>query len=99
MAGYRIEVTEDAKADLYYYTPFERKTITKEIRVQLTSQPLLETNNRKKLRDNPIASWELRAGNYRIFYEVDRVSRKVIILAIGHKEHNTLLIRGKEVRV
>ena len=99
MAEYRIEVTEEAKADLYYYNTFERKTITEEIRVQLTSQPLLATKNRKKLRNNPIASWELRAGNYRIFYEVDRVSRKVTILAIGHKEHNMLLIRGKEVTV
>ena len=99
MAKYQIEVTEDAKADLYYYTAFERKIFTEEIKVQLTHQPLIETKNKKELRDNPIASWELRSGKYRIFYEVDKTSRKVTILAVGHKEHNMLLIKGKEVKI
>jgi hypothetical protein len=56
MAEYRIEVTEEAKAYLYHYAAFERKIIAKEIRVQLMHQPPIETKNRKKLRDNPIAS-------------------------------------------
>lgn len=99
MAEYRIEVTEEAKSDLYYYTAFERKIVTNEIRVQLIQQPLIETKNKKKLRDNPIAPWELRSGKYRIFYEVDETSRKVAIVAVGHKEHNVLLIRGKEVKI
>ena len=99
MAEYQIEVTEEAKADLYYYAAFERKIITNEIRVQLIHQPLIETKNKKKLRDNPIASWELRSGKYRIFYEVEETSRKVAIVAVGHKEHNMLLIRGKEVKI
>ena len=85
MTKYQIEVTEEAKADLYYYTTFERKIFTKEIRIQLTQQPLIETKNRKKLRDNPIAPWELRSGKYRIFYEVDETYRKVAIVAVGHK--------------
>ena len=45
MLEYQIEVTEEAKADLYYYTVFERKLITEKIRVQLTHQPLIETKN------------------------------------------------------
>ena len=99
MAEYQIEVTDDAKADLYHYTAFERKIITEEIRNQISQQPLIETRNRKKLRDNPIASWELRSNKYRIFYEVNETSRKVTIVAIGHKEHNILLIKGKEVKI
>ncbi|ODS30838.1 MAG: Plasmid stabilization system protein [Candidatus Scalindua rubra] len=99
MAEYQIEVTEEAKADLYYYTAFERKIVTNEIKVQLTHQPLIETKNKKKLRDNPIATWELRSGKYRIFYEVEQTSKKVAIVAVGHKEHNVLLIRGKEVKI
>ena len=99
MAEYQIEVTDEAKADLYYYTAFERKIITEEIRNQISQQPLIETRNRKKLRDNPIASWELRSNKYRIFYEVNETSRKVTIVAIGHKEHNILLINGKEVKI
>lgn len=66
MTKYQIEVTKEAKVDLSYDTAFERKIITSETRSQLTHQPSVETRNRKKLRDNPIASWELRAGRYRI---------------------------------
>lgn len=99
MAAYQIEVTEDAKDDLSYYTAFERKTIALEIRKQLTHLPLAETRNRKKLRDNPLASWEMRVGKYRVFYEVETASRTVIILAVGHKEHNLLLVRGAEAKL
>lgn len=97
MAEYQIEVTEEAKSDLYYYSASERKIITDEIRVQLSHQSLIETKNRKRLRDNPIASWEMRAGKYRIFYDADETSRKVTVVAVGHKEHDMLLIKGKEV--
>ena len=99
MAEYRIEITEEAKEDLSYYTAFERKIITTGIRTQLTYLPLVETRTRKKLRDNPIASWEMRAGKYRVFYEVDEASRRVRIVAVGHKEHNVLWVRGKEVQL
>ena len=70
-----------------------------EIREQLTDQPLVETKNRKSLRDNPIASWELRIGKYRVFYEVDDAVQMVSIVSVGHKEHNILLIRDKEVQI
>jgi mRNA-degrading endonuclease RelE of RelBE toxin-antitoxin system len=99
MAEYRIEVTENAKGDLSVYTAFERKTIIFAIRGQLAQQPSVETRKRKKLRDNPVASWELRAERYLIFYEVDEPDRKITIIAIGHKEHSILYIRGKEVRL
>ena len=99
MAGYRIELAEKAKADLFYYTGFERKIVTVGIRTQLTHLPLVESRSRKKLRDNPIATWEMRAGKYRVFYEVDEASRKVEVVAIGHKEHNILFVRGEEVRL
>ncbi|MFQ5781269.1 MAG: type II toxin-antitoxin system RelE/ParE family toxin [Nitrospiria bacterium] len=99
MAKHQIDVTEDAKTDLYYYSAFERKIIVQDIRTQLTRQPTIETKNRKNLRSNPIAAWELRSGKYRIFYEVDETRYKVTIVAIGHKEHNRLFIRGEEVKL
>ncbi len=99
MASYRIEVTEEAKGDLSYYTAFERKLIVSEIREQLTHQPHVETKNRKPLRDSPLASWELRVSKYRVFYEVDEVASTVSVVSVGHKEHNVLLIRGKEVQL
>ena len=97
MAGYQIELTEEAKGDLYYFGAFERKTIVEAVRIQLSYEPLTETKNRKRLRDNPISPWELRVGDYRVFYEADESARKVVIVAVGQKIHNDLFIRGKRV--
>ncbi|MGH8565605.1 MAG: type II toxin-antitoxin system RelE family toxin [Gammaproteobacteria bacterium] len=69
-----------------------------EIREQLAHQPNAETKNRKSLRENPIASWELRVGKHRIFYEVDETVRTVGIVCVGHKKHNVLWVRGKRYR-
>jgi mRNA-degrading endonuclease RelE of RelBE toxin-antitoxin system len=77
MASYRIDVTEEAKIDFSHYTAFERKLVVSEVREQLTHEPLVETKNRKSLRDNPIASWELRIGKYRVFYEVNEPAQMV----------------------
>ena len=79
MASYRIEVTEEAKVDLSHYTVFERKLVVSEIRKQLTNEPLVETKNRKLLRENPIAAWELRIGDYRVFYEVNEPAQLVSV--------------------
>ena len=96
---YKIEITEDAKTDLSFFKACERKEILSDIREQLSYEPLRETRNRKRLRDNPVAPWELRIGNYRIFYEVNNDIVTVIVISVGIKEHNILYIRGKEVRI
>lgn len=96
---YKIEITEDAKADLSFFKVSERKEILSDIKKQLLYEPLKETRNRKKLRDNPIAPWELRVGKYRIFYEVENDIVTVIIISIGLKKHNVLFIRGIEVTI
>lgn len=44
-----------------------------------------------------MGSWELRAGRFRIFYEGDETARHVTIVAVGHKDHGKLVIRGREV--
>ena len=91
--------TEAAKADLSYYTVFERKIMVAAMRAQLTDSPAVETRNRKRLRDNSIARWELRSGHYPIFYEVDETARQVTVVAVGYKDHNRLFIRGQEVQL
>ena len=70
------------------------------IKVQLRSEPLRETRNRKQLRPNPLAPWELRVGSLRVFYEVDtREPDLVNVLAIAIKKGNRLIIAGKEIRI
>jgi len=71
------------------------------IREQLTFTPTEETRNRKPLEPPaPFeATWELRCGpdnRFRVFYDVDSASREVLILAIGVKDRNRLLIGGQE---
>ncbi len=99
MPSYKIEVTEEAKTDLAYYTAFERKIMVSQIHHQLSEEPMVETKNRKPLRDNPVASWELRVGKFRVFYEVDDPARLIVVVSVGHKEHNVLIIRGKAVQI
>jgi hypothetical protein len=45
-----------------------------------------------------IAPWELRAGNLRVYYAVEDVSSPtVVIVAVGVKVRERLLIGGKDV--
>ena len=99
MAKYKIDFNEDAKSDFDWYDVYERKMILSGIKEQLLYEPLTETKNRKMLRENPLAPWELRIGKYRVFYHVDNDSKIVIIISIGHKEHNVLFIQGQEVEL
>jgi hypothetical protein len=59
-----------------------------------------ETRNRKPLRPNPIAPWELRVGSLRVFYEVAAAPAAVVrILAVGVKERNVVRIAGQEFQL
>jgi hypothetical protein len=49
------------------------------------------------MRPNPLAPWELRIGELRVYYDVEDEPAKVVyIRAIGIKTRNTVRI-GKEV--
>ena len=81
-------------------TAGERSTALDAIERQLLHEPLVETRNRKPLRPNPIAPWELRVGNLRAFYEVIPGEPGVVrILAVGKKERNIVRIAGEEVEL
>jgi len=57
-----------------------------------------EGKRRKHLRPNPLAPWDLRIGDYRVFYEI-REKGLVRVLAVGHKVHNELFVRGQRVEI
>lgn len=100
MPQFRIDMAAQATTDLMTYRSFERKEIVTAIRQQLGFEPLTETANRKTLRVNALAAaWELRIGRFRVFYTVDVEHATVRILAIGHKVHNRLFVRGEEVQL
>ena len=68
------------------------------IEAQLSHEPLLETRNRKRLRPNPLAPWELRVGNIRVFYDVDEPGI-VTVVAIGVKDGSKLYLEGEEIHL
>jgi mRNA-degrading endonuclease RelE of RelBE toxin-antitoxin system len=79
---YQIDFSNDARIDLSYFTAYERKIMVSGIKEQLIHEPHSEAKNRKKLRDNPLANWELRVGKYRIFYEIDEDTLSVTIITM-----------------
>jgi len=93
-----LTATPSADGDLNYYRTFEQRVIVDAIRVHLATDADVETSRRKRLTQHPIASWELRVGKFRVFYELEEPST-VNIVAVGHKEHNQLVMRGKRVEL
>ncbi len=72
-------------------------TILDTVEKQLQYQPDVETRNRKPMRPNPVAPWELRIGNLRVYYDIeDEPEHVVCIRAVGIKDRNSVRI-GKEV--
>ena len=53
-------------------------------------------NDPTNIHPNPLADWELRIRQHRVFYDVDEHAARVRIVAIGYKEHNKLFIGEEE---
>jgi len=63
---------------------------------QLMYQPTVETRNRKPMRPNPLAPWELRIGDLRVYYDVEEEPEPVVYInAVGTKERNQVRIAGE----
>lgn len=94
---YRIDYSPDAEDHLRGLTARQRETVLDTVDEQLVYQPMVETKNRKPMRPNPLAPWELRIGNLRVYYDVEDDPEPVVyIRAVGVKERNRVRI-GKEV--
>jgi mRNA-degrading endonuclease RelE of RelBE toxin-antitoxin system len=93
---FEVVFTPSALDDLGFFKKAEQRVILDAVEEQLTAQPLVETRNRKPLRPNDFSSWELRVRSHRVFYDVEEEEGKVLIKAVGRKEHNKLFIRGEE---
>jgi mRNA-degrading endonuclease RelE of RelBE toxin-antitoxin system len=96
---YTVEYTQIAEDDLHYFNKSTRNWITDQINIHLVDEPQVITRKKKKLKPNLIADWELRVGEYRVFYDITTTGKMVIIKSVGKKEHNELFIRGKEVNL
>lgn len=96
---FKIEFTPEAIEDMRLLRKYERTRVIEEIENQLIYQPAQETRNRKRLRPNELAEWELRIDKFRVFYDIDEEDTVVKIEAVGYKEGNRLFIHGEEYQL
>lgn len=93
---YEIEFTVEALKDLKSLRKFEQQQVLTGIEKHLRYEPTVEARNRKQLRPNDVAEWELRLGKFRVFYNVEDEVSIVSIEAVGFKLGHLLFIRGEK---
>jgi mRNA-degrading endonuclease RelE of RelBE toxin-antitoxin system len=96
---FQVKFNARASSYLREMRKFDQVRIAQAIRGQLTHEPNQPTQNRKRLRPNPLAEWELRVDEFRIFYDVDLTSNQVSVAAIGHKQGSKLFVHGQEYQL
>ncbi len=92
---FTIEYVEAVADDLGMLRAFERSRILDRIEQQLLHQPNRPSRHRKIIvgltvpweHEEPI--WELRIGQFRVFYDVNESEQRVVIRAIRKKPPHT----------
>ncbi len=93
---YRIEFSPDAEDHLRVFSAGQSAAVLNAIERRLRYQPLVETRNRRPMRPNPMAPWELRVERIRVYYDVEQAPEPVVLIrAVGVKERNLVRI-GRE---
>lgn len=88
---YRIYFSKGVEDDFAEITAFHRKIILSSIEKKLKYEPAKPTKTRKLLKGitppwNAVPPiWELRIGNYRVFYDVSEMENTVYIRAVKAK--------------
>jgi mRNA-degrading endonuclease RelE of RelBE toxin-antitoxin system len=93
--AYSIEIMEVAYHELQSIKPYYQRRIVEAIDQQLVHEPEVETKNRKILtgfkadfeHDDPV--WELRVGQYRVYYDVSTEGQSVLVRAVREKPPHT----------
>jgi mRNA-degrading endonuclease RelE of RelBE toxin-antitoxin system len=93
---FKISITDEAAKHLHALSAREQRIIESAVLERLRYQPMLETKAIKRLRPNPLAEFELRVGDFRVLYNVEVDELEVILLVVGRKVGNTLIVGGVE---
>ncbi len=95
---YRIEYDEDVELHLRALTARQRSIVLDAVDAQLAHQPTVETRNRKRMRANAIAGWELWVGDLRVYYDVEDDPEAVVhVRAVGLKERDQVWVAGERL--
>jgi mRNA-degrading endonuclease RelE of RelBE toxin-antitoxin system len=97
--AFSITFSPDARDHLRLLRKRDQRIIIDAIAAQLTHQPDQPTGHRKPLDENSLAPWELRIGDFRVFYDVIHDDQMVVIVAVGQKSHSKFRIGGEEIEL
>jgi len=94
------EYSLEAEDHLRWLTSRQQRIVLDTVDRQLLNETNVETRSRKPMRPNPVAPWELRIGDLRVYYEVkDEPDQAVTILAIGVKERDRIRIGRETIKL
>jgi mRNA-degrading endonuclease RelE of RelBE toxin-antitoxin system len=94
---HRIEFTREARRHFAQLDAHRQAALRDSLLRQLAHEPAVETRHRRRLRPNALATWRLRAGELRVYYDVAVALPVVVIKAIGIKRRNRVVIGGEEI--
>jgi mRNA-degrading endonuclease RelE of RelBE toxin-antitoxin system len=98
MEPHEIILAPSVEEHLVDLSARQRRVVLDGIKTYLTYEPLVETRNRKPLRPNSLAQWELRLGELRAYYRVSTgTDRRVEVVAVGIKRREQVWIGGEKV--
>jgi mRNA-degrading endonuclease RelE of RelBE toxin-antitoxin system len=95
MCVFEIRFAEGVEEDLRSIRIYYRNQILDPIEEQLAHEPDTRTRNRKLLENlippwQTVRSiWELRVGEYRVFYDVSTTESVVYVRAVRRKQRGT----------
>jgi len=83
---YRVDYSPDTEEHWRALTARQQRTDFDTVDRQLVHQPAVGTRNRKPMRPNPVAPWELRIGDLRVYDDVEEEPELVVFIrAVGIK--------------
>ncbi len=93
---YEVRFAAGVVADLKGLRAGERRRILDDVRLKLSHEPIRPTKHIKQLRhlmppfEAVAPIWQLRTGDYRVFYDVDEAQKRVFVRAVRRKpRHRT----------
>jgi len=95
---FNIRFTPSADRDLDHFRAYEQRIVLDGTKRYLREDADVETRKRKQLEANELAPWELRLGDFRVFYRIEEPG-EVKIVAVGVKVHNDLYVRASKVEL
>jgi mRNA-degrading endonuclease RelE of RelBE toxin-antitoxin system len=88
---FTVEFAASVADDLLALRLIDRNRVLRKIDEQLLREPTKPTRNKKVVRglvppwEHEPPVWELRVGEFRVFYDVSEQERHVIVRAVRHK--------------